>query len=174
MKSFYAPLLFLATLFQFASCKKDPVVIIDFSKYTATDSNCLITGAVDNTDWTDDITWAAQENALLAFSDNIVLVDSIEGYIDISPLCPNPGDGLFTMDILTERECKMKIACVNTEMETLYFIAKKLTGGPPVTTEFDLRALTSFHKNMNYRMYYAFYTADDSVYYKGHGDFRIE
>ena len=107
------------------------------------------------------------------FSDNILLTDSIAGYIEVAAPCSNPSEGQFAISINTERQCKMKVAFVNTEMETLNFTSIKLTGGPTVTG-YDFRSLTSFHKGMNYRMYYAFYTAKDSVYYKGHGDFRIE
>ncbi len=173
MKKLYASLLSFVLLIQFSSCKKEVVTIFDFSQYTTTDSNCLYTGAVDNSDWTNDAVWTTKENSLMNFSDNIVLTDSLAGYIEVAAPCSNPSEGQFSMGINTERQCKMKVVCVNTEMETLYFAARELTGGP-VVTEYNFRSLTSFHKGMNYRMYYAFYTAKDSVYYKGHGDFRIE
>jgi hypothetical protein len=157
----------------FSSCKKDAVTAVDFSKYTATDSNCLFTGTIDNTDWTNDAEWSATENALMNFSTSIATLDSITGYVVVSALCPNPGNGVFTLRVNTERECKMKIACVNTEMETLFFTTNKMAPGPNINS-FDFTAITAFHKNTDYRMYYAFYTSKDSVYYKGHGDFRIE
>jgi hypothetical protein len=173
MKRFYLLLLSSLLAFHFYSCKKQDITPIDFTRYTATDSTCSILGEADITDWTADSTWAIQETALLTFNDAIVLVDSVAGFIQISPPCPNPNDGHFTLGINTERECKMKIACVNTEMETLYYSTEKFTGGPTMLT-YDFRPLTSFHKEMNYRLYYAFYNSKDSLYYKGHGDFRIE
>lgn len=156
-----------------SSCKKEIVEPIDFSKYTATDNNCVPLGVIDSTDWTYDAEWNATENSLMNFSDNITGTDSIAGYVEVSPACPNPSEGIFIVGVNTERACKMKIVCVNTEMEPLFFTTKQLTGGP-IVTAYDLRPLSAFHKNMNYRMYYAFYNAADSVYYKGHGDFRIE
>jgi hypothetical protein len=175
MKGLYALLLSFLLLTGSSSCKKAALNTIDFTEITFTDSiYCGIIGEPDTSDWaTDTAAWSAKENALLNFSDDLVIIDSVAGTINISAACPNPNDGHFRIIINTERECKMKIACVNTEMETLYFAANKLTAGAN-TAEFDFGALTAFHKNMYYRMYYAFYNSKDSLYYKGHGDFLIQ
>ncbi|MES2620950.1 MAG: hypothetical protein V4615_08860 [Bacteroidota bacterium] len=173
MKILYTSLLSFILLVQFVSCKKETVEVIDFSKHTATDINCATMGTVDSTDWTYDEEWSTIENSLMNFSDNILVMDSMTGYVEVSPACPNPSEGLFVVGINTERGCKMKLVCVNTEMEPLFFTSKQFTGGP-IMTAYDFRLLSAFHKNMNYRMYYAFYNAQDSVYYKGHGDFRID
>ena len=173
MRKFFLFLFTAAVLFHFGACKKDNIVPIDFSQYTATDSNCIISGVYDNTDWTYDTTWTATETALMSFNANIATTDSTFGYVHVSPACPNPNNGLFIIGINTEKQCKMKIVCVNTSFETLYYTSKKFTGGP-IVTSYDFSALTSFHPNENYRLYYAFYNSLDSIYYKGHGDIRIE
>ena len=173
MKAFGVSLLSCLIAFHFFSCKKESIAVLDFTKYTITDGACVAT-ETDNSDWTTDTAWTTQESALLAFNDDdIVLVDSVIGNVAISPACPNPSDGFFTLTVTTERECKLKMACVNTEMETLYYHARKLSGGL-TSIEFDLRSLTSFHKDDYYRLYYAFYNSTDSLYYRGHGDFRIQ
>jgi hypothetical protein len=173
MRKFYSSFITSIVFLQFLACKKETIIPIDFSNYTVTDSSCTIVVTTDPSDWSYDTTWTSKESSLMNFADNILIVDSLPGNIELSPACPNPSDGLFIIGINTERECKMKLACVNTEMETLYFLAKRFSGGP-IVTGYDLRSLTAFHKDMNYRMYYAFYNSKDSLYYKGHGDFRIE
>jgi hypothetical protein len=173
MKSFYASLLPFIVLLLSSSCKKDNITPIDFTKYTRTDSSCAIIGEADITDWTADSIWTTSEIALMKFSDGVVLADSLIGFINVSPPCPNPSDGLFIMRVNTERECKMKVACVNIEMETLYYTSSKFPGGL-ITTGYDFRQLTAFHKDSYYRLYYAFYNAADSLFYKGHGDIKIE
>ena len=165
--------LFLITALTFQSCKKEVVTPLDFSKITVTDSSCIYISLVDTTDWTADINWTAQETGLLNFKRTVAVGDSIAGFIQVSAACPNPSAGRFALGINTERACVMKLAIVNTEMQVLYFTNHAFTGGP-IITAYDLTSLTAFDKDENHRMYYAFYTSKDSLYYKGHGDFRIE
>ena len=172
MKTFYRFSFFFCLLL-FVSCKKTFVTPVDFSKITVADSSCIYISDVDTTDWSYDATWTAQETSFLNFADTISITDSLTGYIQLSAPCPNPNHGLFILGMNTEHQCKMKLVCVNTDMHILYYTARKFTGGPIVTV-YDFRALTSFHPNKNYRLYYAFYNSKDSLYYKGHGDFRIE
>src|SRR3954469_21630975 len=102
MKSFYVPLLSFLAIAYFSSCKKQDIKIIDFTHYTTTDSACAILGETDDTDWAADTSWSAQEAALLNFSDAIILVDSVTGFIQLSPPCPNPSHGQFILGINTE------------------------------------------------------------------------
>ena len=164
---------FLFTVLLFSSCKKTTVTPIDFSKITVADASCIYISEIDTTDWTYDNYWSAQELSFLKFGDTITITDSVTGYVQLSAPCPNPNDGLFIVGMNTERQCRMKLVCVNTDMQILYYTSRKFTGGPIVTV-YDFRANTAFHKNGNYRFYYGFYNSKDSLYYKGHGDFRIE
>jgi hypothetical protein len=148
-------------------------VPIDFSKITVTDSSCLYISDVDPTDWVSDDSWTSKEAAFLKFTDTLFVTDTSIGYVQISALCPNPNAGAFNLGVNTQYPCKMKLVCVNTEMQVLYYTTNILTGGP-VPYNYDFRSQTAFHKNENYRLYYGFYNSRDSLYYKGHGDFRIE
>lgn len=172
MKNTSFSLFLLITLFV-PSCKKDTVTTLDFSQITVTDSYCLYIDAVDISDWAQDANWTTQESSLLNFLRTISVTDSVAGFVQLSGACPNPSAGKFALGINTEHACVMKLAVVNTEMHVIYYTCKAFTGGP-ILTAYDFTSLTAFRKNQNYRMYYGFYTAGDSLYYKGHGDFRIE
>lgn len=173
MRNFYS-LIFAAFIFYFSACQKETVAPIDFSNMTYTDSTCTLYGAKDSTDWGKDSTWATYETSLMTFStDTLPLQDTLIGNIEVSPACPNPSRGIFLVGVYPTQACKMKIVCVNTSYQVLYYSCKFFTGGP-IMNAFDFSNTSAFHKNENYRMYYAFYNAHDSLYYKGHGDFRIE
>lgn len=175
MKNFSILAFFGFILIQFYSCKKEisSTSTFDFSNFTVTDSSCLYISNVDSTDWTYDANWTAAETALLNFGDTISTLDSMAGYVQVSAACSNPSAGLFILGTDVQKACTMKITVVNNKLELLHYRAVKLTGGP-IIHAFDFRFSGSFHKNENYRMYYGFYTSKDSLYYKGHGDFRIE
>lgn len=171
MKSFAGFALVLIIFF--SGCKKENTTPLDFSKITVADVYCVYISDIDSSDWISDDVWSTQETNLLKFTDTLTLTDSTTGYVQLSAPCPNPSEGLFIMGINTERQCKMKLVCVNTDMQVLFYTARKFTGGP-IATAYDFRSNTGFHKNENYRFYYGFYSATDSLYYKGHGDFRLE
>src|ERR1041385_3745975 len=133
MKLLYTSAIFILLATQFISCKKEQAVIYDFSNFSETDSNCLYTGAVDGSDWGSDAEWTTWEYALMKFSAIGTITDTLTGFVEISPACPNPSEGLFIVGLNTQRQCKMKIACVNPEMETLFYSTKILTGGPIIT-----------------------------------------
>ncbi len=174
MKKFFVSVLLFYIFFYFISCKKEANTNrYDFSKYTATNASGDTIGEPDTTDWTFDNDWSGRDSLFINFNDTIMLTDSLPGYIELSSAIPNPNDGRFVLGVNTERECKMRAACVNSELEILYYHAFKFTGGPGMLV-FDFRGITSFHQRKNYRLYYGFYNASDSLYYKGHGDFRIE
>jgi len=158
-----------------SSCQKDPVTVYDFSKYTVTDSTCAVTGTIDATDWSNDSIWTSAESGLLSFyyADTLPQKDTLIGYIQMGPACPNPSPGAIIIGYDTERGCKLKFVCVNTALEILHYENRILTGGPGLIA-LDFSSNTSFKKNENYRVYYGFYNTSDSLYYKGHGDFRIQ
>ncbi len=170
---FFRTVIFTVLVLVFNGCKKDSTTPLDFSSYTTTDIHCVTFGEPDSTDWTFDYYWTAQESALLKFNDTLTVLDTLTGWIEVSAPCPNPGNGIFILGVNSEYACKMKLACVNTQMQILYYSTQKFSGG--VTwIPLDFTTSTSFHTNENYRLYYSFSNAQDSVYYKGHGDIRIE
>ena len=169
------PLLLIAVLaIYLGGCKKSTVTgPPDFSKITVTDSVGLYTGTVDSTDWTYDETWTPEELAFMNFTDTFALADTVAGFVQVSALYPNPNHGIFSLLTTVEKECKMKVAIVSTSMHLISYNTFKFLGGP-VATGFNCTVSTAFHPNENYRIYYGFYNAKGTLFYKGHGDFRIE
>jgi len=173
MKHFYVLLLIAALL---SSCQKETVATApDFSAHTVTDESGVITGVTDSTDWTYDDTWTQQEFALVSFkgTDTLATTDTLTGSIEVHPLFPNPCDSSFTLSATAEYPCKMKLAFVNADMEMLQYKFAILATGKN-NFAFNFQSLTAFKNNENYRVYYAFCNFKDSIFYKGHGDFRIE
>lgn len=156
-----------------ASCKKDVQQVVDYSAYVATNNECRVTGTPDSTQWTNSVLTRATDTANLTFADNIVIVDSATGPIIINPPCPNPSNGFFIWNINPTRQCKLRMVCINTAQDIIYYNAFGLSGGP-ITLGFDFRTISTFKSGNSYRMYYGFYNANDSLYVSGHGDIRIQ
>ena len=174
MKKASAVLLLIAIVaLLLQACKKDIVRVVDFSKYTTTDNECQITGVGDTTEWINNVLNRSEDTALLIFADNIFISDTQAAKISITPPCPNPSNGFFIWNVNPSRECKLKVVCVNTAGDILYYNAYGLLGGP-ITLGFDFRGKSVFHSGINYRMYYGFFNSRDSLYYSGHGDIRIQ
>lgn len=157
------------------ACKKDPLyLILDFSQYTATDIHGIQTAPPDTTDWTNDSYWAPAELALFTFNDTAAnSTDSVIGNVVVSPAFPNANNGQFAVGLDPERQCKWKYVFVDKELRVLDYGIRRLNGGPTFFT-FDFRSATAFDKGDSYRIYYGFYNSKDSLYYKGHGDIKIE
>ncbi len=155
------------------SCKKETTQVVDFSSYVATNDACKVTGALDSTQWTNSVLSRQQDTVLLTFADNIVITDSVTGPIAINPPCPNPSNGFFIWNINSTRQCKLRLVCVNTALDVIYYNAYGLSGGP-ITLGFDFRTISTFKSGNSYRMYYGFYNANDSLYISGHGDIKIQ
>lgn len=166
-------LLITVTFISFYSCKKESHAGYNFTQISATDANGNSNGSTDSTDWGYDANWSSAEIKLLSFKDTLKTTDTATGYIQLSPLFPNPGNGVFLMGVDVEKACKMKAVFVNEKFQILHYLSRPFTGGF-ILTAYDFTSLTSFHKGNYYRMYYGFYNATDSLYYKGHGDIRLE
>lgn len=164
----------LCVLFCINACRKDSANVIDFSEITYTDDTGALMGETDTTDWNFDAAWTTRETALLKFNDTAYnSSDTLTGAVAVSPAFPNPNNGIFIVGVDPERQCKMKYVFVDNEFRVLNYGIRKLNGGPIFHT-YDFTALTSFKKGAFYRMYYGFYNSRDSLYYKGHGDIKIE
>jgi|GEM_PF-1812092 hypothetical protein len=162
--------LFIALI---SSCKKETTPSVDFSTYVATNEECIVTGTPDSTQWTNSVLTRQTDTALLTFIDNIVITDSLTGPITINPPCPNPSNGFFIWNINPTQQCKLRLVCVNTAYDVVYYNAYGLSGGP-ITLGFDFRSISTFHTDSSYRIYYGFYNANDSLYISGHGDIKIQ
>jgi len=174
MKKFILFLLGAMLLLHLLSCKKEVITGISFEQITTVDSLCEMTGTIDPTDWSYDSTWTTVEQTLLTFIDpNIILTDSLPGRVTVYPACANPNNGVFHVDVFTQRECEMRVAFVNNDFQILQYQSLHLYGGL-ITNHYDFRYLTAFHPNAYYRMYYAFFDARDSMYYQGHGDLFLQ
>ncbi len=165
--------LIIVSVILLVACKKPAPALLDFSKLTETNSKCELAGTIDSNAWKNDVLNLKNDTLLLTFSDNIYLSDSIPGTIQISAPCPNPSNGFFFWSVNASRACKLKLVCINDSSDILYYNSYRLQNGP-VDIGFNFRSNTSFHKNNNFRMYYAFYTSKDSIFYAGYGNFRIE
>ena len=168
----FAILSFALLTILFQSCKKDTVHIIDYSAYVPTDKGCRVTGALDTTQWNNNVLNRQQDTAFLFFADNFVTADSICGTITVSPPCPNPSNGFFIWNVNPTRQCKLKVVFISTAQDVVSYNVYSLNGGP-ISLGFDFRAQTAFRTDSNYRMYYGFYNSRDSLYFSGHGDIRI-
>ncbi len=168
--SFIISLLLLSCLF---SCKKENNSLFNFGRITTVDSICQPVGVIDSTDWTYDTTWVAEELNFVHFIDTVTSTDTLTGTIYVAPVCPNPTNGLFYLNVVAQRECQLKCALVNTNRQLVGYLAKRTLPGPS-SVGFDVRTVSAARKNRYYRLYYAFYTSRDSLYYKGHGDIFIQ
>ncbi|MBK7148700.1 MAG: hypothetical protein IPH78_07695 [Bacteroidetes bacterium] len=155
------------------SCKEEAFTPLNFSEFTRTTDSCSIIGTPDLTDFTNDPQWTAQEEKVMSFKNLLSGADSMAGNLQVFPICKNPNHGSFSLGIFSEKACKLKLAFVNYDMDILQY-ATLLQDSGEVTYPFDFSALSAFRPNENYRLYYSMSTAADSVYYRGHGDFRIE
>jgi hypothetical protein len=166
-------LLIIFTVHLFYSCKKESHAGYNFTEITATDANGTSTGTTDTTDWGYDTNWSTAETKLLSFKDTVKANDTATGYVQLSPVFPNPSTGIILMGVDVEKACKMKAVLVNKQFQILHYLSRPFTGGP-ILTAYDFTSLTAFRRGNYYRMYYGFYNANDSLYYKGHGDILIE
>jgi hypothetical protein len=156
----------------FAACKKITPQPTNFTQITTTDGECRITGTPDTTQWNNDVLGYKLDTALLTFGTSVTTADSVTGKTTVSPICPNPGNGFFVWHVDVERECKLKLVCINESYQILYYNVYRLNGGP-VEIGFDFRDNTAFKNDSSYRIFYGFYNSFDSLFYAGHGNFTV-
>lgn len=171
MKYLLPKLLFaIVCLSAFLSCKKDKVIVYDFTQYTNTSDDGSIIGQIDSTDWQIHEEWNAAEKKLVSFNDTLIVTDTLSGTFEISPGYPNPTQGIVVLGMNPERQSVVRIACVNTEFEIIHYQSARCNGGP-TWMGINLTQTTSFKHNEYYRIYYAVLNNTDSIVYNGHGDF---
>lgn len=145
----------------------------DMTQISPTDEQGQAMGAADPTDWTYDATWTDEEHALMMFADTINnVLDTGNNIIQVYPAYPNPSSGLFSFYAACGKESKVKLVLVDSSMHSLRTFAYRTEEGA-IHKHFGFH-LASDIDTGNYRMYYGFYNSSDSLYYKGHGDIKIE
>jgi hypothetical protein len=163
---------FALALMVLQSCHKETVTPVSFSTIDSTDNECRVTGTVDTTQWCNSVLNRASDTLFLTFAANVGITDSVCGRVTMAPSCPNPSNGFFIWNVSCTRQCLLKVVCVSTAFDVLYFNSYVINA-EPITLGFDLRAQTAFRNDSSYRMYFGFYNSNDSLYYSGHGDIKI-
>ena len=181
-------LLFTA-LFALAAChKSDSGPTIDFGNndgFSHRDANNMPNGTQDATDWTTDANWSQTEQNLFA-SLHLSLTgsqaDSSDWRIDFFPnSCALGAEGRFRMEyernvLLLPTNKRISIAIVDAHYNLLDSFDFAINTGPygyemAFQPRFDT---TKYSPLALYRMYYVLYEAGQQVYYRGHGDIRLE
>jgi len=169
MKFTYAVLVIIC-LSVLSSCDKTTPYTIDASAITSRDALGNSIGSVDNTDWTEDISWNETEKALF-LTDPIDMTGAEVGNVSVEPVYPNPCISTTTLQFTVSKITWIRIAIVDEKLNKLAFFSFK--------TEMGLNAYhipldpLKFKANNNYRLYYSFDAPGNAMYYKGHGDVAI-
>ncbi len=153
------------------SCDKTTPFIIDVSVITSRDALGNPNGSVDNTDWTEDVSWNETEKSLF-LTDPIDMTGAEVASVSIEPVYPNPCVSTTTLQFTVSKITWIRIAIVDEKLNKLAFFSFK--------TDIGLNAYhipfdpLKFKTNNNYRIYYSFDAPGNAMYYKGHGDVRRE
>jgi hypothetical protein len=146
---------------------------IDVTRITETDNLGLVVSQIDKTDWTLDNTWTTEELALFLTPTSTQLANSERATVEIKPGFPNPNSSsLFNFTCSTTKPTFIQIVTVDSmlSIKDIFFLNTTATG-----LNINTLALTSskYLTNNYCRIYYAFYSQADGLYYKGHGDVKI-
>jgi len=152
------------------ACKKETIRVLDFDSITYTNALCEVIGEPAPGNWAKDSDWVQAEINLLAFNTIPGIADTALSKITVFPACPNPNAGQFDVFVKSTKKCKLKWVMVNRQLEILQY-GQQLMDSGQFTISYDFRGITSFVGG-NYRLYYGFYNAKDSLFYKGHGNIR--
>jgi glucose/arabinose dehydrogenase len=161
-----------------AGCGKDgPPTLspkIDVSEITRTDiSGNLLTTTPDITDWTLDDTWTVEELELMETPATAQLLNAEMANITIHPGYPNPLANSFAFAFTASTPSFLQVVVTDDQLNVKLRHTRMANAGNN-TLLFDASNTTDFVSKQHYRLYYAFYSAADGLYYKGHGDLRIE
>lgn len=159
-----------------AGCKKDKAYKIDASKITATDENGDLNGEIDPTDWRSDDTWNEKELALFNFGDTISTWGMQKAATCSAGASPNPASAVIMFTFSATQPTLLKIAITDEYLNVIITRAVRLESysagvNPNIGLGIDVRN-SKFKQPGYYRIYYAFYSQDGTLYKKGHGDFK--
>ena len=131
-----------------------------------TDQNA-VAGPQDPTDWTLDRNWIATEQSLFA-SLGLDLNGLPQGAASNISAYPNPATTAATFRYDTPDAVSCQVVVVGNTYQS-YYMRNFPTPARNLVLPLDL---TAFPKGQRYRVYYVLYTGN-SLYYKGHGDIKI-
>ena len=169
MKFNYA-VLFSIYLSALTGCDKTTPFTIDVSAITSRDALGNPNGSVDNSDWTEDVSWNETEKSLF-ITDPIDMTDAEVASVSIQPVYPNPCVSTTTLQFTVSKITWIRIAIVDENLNKLAFFSFKTDSGlNAYHIPFDPLI---FKVNKNYRIYYSFDAPGNPMYYKGHGDVAV-
>lgn len=169
-------LLYLLPLLLLQCKKKEeaaaPEYRIDVSRYTMVDENGVVMGDVDPTDWTYDPNWDAATLAIFAPPPAALLAGTDTATIRLFPVLPNPGNGDFLFAYSASRSTLLQLVVTDDRLQVQLRSFVPLANANTIyNTRIGLPATVG---TGNYRLHYAFYNAAGTIYYKGHGDIRVQ
>ena len=152
-------------------CKKEHKAAIDVFGITETDLLGNSTGNVDNTDWIKDNVWTDDEMKLFETPTSSQLAGTETATISAGLAYPNPAGPVFTLYFNASATTLLEIVITDKFLTVKFrhFVSMNM-GGNTFKILLDPGV---FENNTNYRVYYAFYSAADGQFYKGHGDIKI-
>ncbi|HEX7845010.1 MAG TPA: hypothetical protein VF476_04355 [Chitinophagaceae bacterium] len=166
MKKIIIPVLILFT-FGF-SCKKE---LIDISGYTKTDGVGNLMGAADATDWTHDPNWTEAEVAIFNTVGIANLAGTSSGSVTIFPAYPNPCSNQSHIVVQSSTKCVIRMALVDE------FLNQRWTAYQLIEVGFNNIVIAPDPGKIGkglIRLYYAFESNDQHMFYKGHGDIMFQ
>ena len=173
MRQRFLPILFLAALL--GCSKSDSNPSIDFGPndgISYRNASNMPSGTQDPTDWTIDGDWNAQEQKLFA-SLGANLNTSPQGSATyIGGAFPNPATNAVSFSYQIPGTALSKIVLV----DNAYQVVATFDGPTTASTSYAI-ALNlnngNYKKGQRYRLYYVLYNGT-ALYFKGHGDIRVE
>lgn len=154
------------------NCKKDSNAKIDVSAITETDNVGNTLSQIDNTDWIIDNMWTTDELALFQTPGSSQLTNMEKAIVSIEPSFPNPSAGGFYFAANISKSTLVQIVITDNmlSVKDRFFATNKNINFYLLKLNLDA---SKYPNNTNYRMYYGFYSMADGLYYKGHGDLKI-
>jgi hypothetical protein len=145
---------------------------IDTQSYTSTNLTGNSLGLIDPSDWTRDNIWLPQETVLFQTPTSVQLANTSDsGTVLISPAYPNPLNNIFNWVYKSIKASLLQIVITDNQLNIKKRIfIKTLAGNNTISIQMPE---SEFEQNKNYRLYYAFYTSNNGLYYKGHGDLAV-
>ena len=144
---------------------------IDISGYTKTDAIGNIMGSVDPTDWTHDTKWTDLEISVFNTIGTESLTGTTSGTISITPAFPNPCTDQFGIGIQSTSKCVVRMGIVNEGLDIKWQHYQVINIGVNYIT--IAPDPSKIGKGL-YRLYYAFESFDQHMFYKGHGDVMFQ
>ncbi len=154
-----------------SGCSKTTPFTIDVSNITSTDAQGNIIGSPDNTDWTMDAEWSETEKSFFR-TDPVDLTGTSVAAIAIQPAYPNPTQSRsVTFQFTASTITYLRIALVDVQLRKQSFYSfLTVVGLNAFQIPFEEAKLPA---NKNYRFYYSFDAPASPMYFRGHGDIKV-